>query len=271
MPGKSRAEANIGHGARTARQVFEELDLEHPADVDIEIIAQMRGVFVREGRLNGCEGRLSRIDQHAIITVSDAIKYPTRRRFVIAHELGHFELHPDSNHVAVAVCTAADIKEIYDEGTEVEANTFASELLMPESLWKSEVDVEKPSLDVIRELAEDFEVSLTAAAIRFVKLCPERCAIVSCKENCVQWSVTGPEFKWWIHNRGSELDRYSLASDYFKDKKVSRAMETVSASAWLQHPKFQGDRDYVLREHCVPVPSLETTLSLLWIPSDAEF
>lgn len=269
MPGKSRAEANVGHGARIARQVFEELDLEHPADVDIEIIAQMRGAFVKVGRLYGCEGRLSRIDRMAIITVSDAIKYPARRRFVIAHELGHFELHPDSNHVEV--CTAADIKEFYDEGTEVEANTFASELLMPEALWKMEVNVEKPSLDLLRALAEAYEVSLTAAAIRFVKLSPDRCALVSCAKNRVQWSVQSPDFKWWIHPRGTELDRYSLASNEFAGEKVPVAMESVSASAWLSHPKFHGDRDYILHEQCVPVKSIGTTLSLLWIPSSAEF
>lgn len=269
MFGKSRSDANVGRGLRAARLVLEELDLEHPADVPIEVLAQMRGVFVKDGRLRGCQGRLTRIDRSATITVSDSIGYAPRRRFVIAHELGHFELHPDSNHIEV--CQAVDIKEIYDEGTEFEANTFASELLMPEAFWKDEVDVDDLSWDLMRALTDAYEVSLTAAAIRFVKLSPARCAVVSCAKKRIQWSVPSPSFRWWIHNRGTELDNYSLASDYFKNQRVTPAWATVSASAWLQHAKFQGDRDYVLKEQCVPVPSLGTTLSLLWIPQDADY
>ena len=269
MPGKSRADADVGRGERTARRVLEELDLEHPTDVPIEILAQMRGAFVKDGTLRGCQGRLTRLDRMAIITVSDAIEYAERRRYVIAHELGHLELHPDSNHIEV--CTAADIKEIYDEGTEVEANTFASELLMPESLWLPEVDVERPCWEAIRLLAAEYEVSLTAAAIRFVKLSPDRCAVVSCANKRVQWSVQSKDFKWFIHSKGTELDNWSLASNYFTDKPVPRAMESISASAWLSFKMFHGNRDYLLKEQCIPVKSLGTTLSLLWIPPDADF
>jgi hypothetical protein len=42
----------------------------------------------------------------------------------------------------------------------------------------------------------------------------------------------------------------------------------VTASAWLTGE--QNYDEYELIEDCIAIPSLEATLSLLWIPSDSE-
>lgn len=71
-----------------------------------------------------------------------------RQRFTIAHELGHALLHQISSvhvdrHFTVMCRSTASsaAQDIY----EIEANTFAAELLMPESLLK--VDLLKLELD----------------------------------------------------------------------------------------------------------------------------
>jgi predicted transcriptional regulator len=128
---------------------------------------------------------------------------------VIAHEIGHLELHEGENQIAL--CDEAKIDEIYDRGTEQESNAFATELLMPRALWSKRVDVAKPDLDLVSRLAEEFQVSFTAAAIRFAKLCPERCAVVFSRDGVIKWSAAGADFRHWIP-WGSKLDPYSLVS-----------------------------------------------------------
>lgn len=198
--------------------------------------------------------------------MSDGIAYARRRRFVIAHEIGHLELHRTENQIAL--CDEAKIDEIYDQGTERESNAFATELLMPKALWSKRVDVAKPDLEVVSKLADAFEVSFTAAAIRFAKLCPERCAVVFSRGGVIKWSASSPEFGHFIQ-WGSQLNPYTLAHDYFAKGAVGDRPETVDATAWLASDRLSRDDDLV--EHSRPIPSLRAVLSLLWIPSDREF
>jgi len=101
----------------------------------------------------------------------------SRRRFTIAHELGHFELHRDKSDLFV------DKQFIYRSKTsghtpanqqmEQEANFFASAILMPSDKVRNEVDKIKLDLaseEAIAELAKIFEVSTTAMSIRISSL-----------------------------------------------------------------------------------------------------
>ncbi|GEJ55956.1 ImmA/IrrE family metallo-endopeptidase [Anaeromyxobacter diazotrophicus] len=256
----------MARGERVAREVYAEIGLAHPTEIPIETLAYMRGARVRDVRMPGAQGRLARLGSKAIIAVSDAVTYAPRRRFVIAHEVGHLELHEAENQIAL--CDEAKIDEVYDQGTERESNAFATELLMPRALWAKRVDVAKPDLNVVAKLADEFQVSFTAAAIRFAKLCPERCAVVFSQDGVIRWSAAGREFGHWIQ-WGAKLDRYTLAYDYFAKGGVGDRPETVDASAWLASERLGKDDDLV--EHSRPIPSLRAVLSLLWIPSDREF
>lgn len=259
-------DADVARGERAARQMLAELGISNPAEVEIDNLAYLRGALVRDVPMSGAQGRSCRIGRRAIISVNDQVKYPSRRRYVIAHELGHLDIHRDKNQLSL--CSEASISEQYDQGTEREANAFASALLMPKALWDKRVDVRVPSLDVVSELSHEFQVSLTAAAIRFVKLCPERCAVVFAQKNSVVWAALGTDFGYTIR-RDDQLSTYALASDYFKKGTVNNRPETISARAWIESPRV--GRDHDLKEHCRPISSIGATLSLLWIEPDADF
>jgi IrrE N-terminal-like domain len=89
-----------------------------------------------------------------------------RRRFTVAHEVGHHLLHSDG---AAVLCRPADVEAARgDERTrEREANRFAAELLMPEPLVREHADRDGP--DPIA-LAECFGVSDVAMGYRLVNL-----------------------------------------------------------------------------------------------------
>ncbi len=121
---------------------------------------------------------ISKGDATAIaIQASDA---PNRRRFTIAHEIGHFYLrhqfklgehvHVDHGHVITPrnsrSSTGVDPKEI-------DANQFAASLLMPSKLLEASIKALRTfSLrdSHVTRLANEFEVSEQAMTIRLSTL-----------------------------------------------------------------------------------------------------
>jgi Zn-dependent peptidase ImmA (M78 family) len=244
--------------------VYEALELTHPTEAPIEVIAHMRGALVRVTPTRGAQANLVRIGNKAIISVAGAL-VPGQRRFAIAHELGHFEVHPHISYLGL--CTSADLLANYDlSGHEDEANAFASEFLMPERLYAQKCDVAAVRWEVIEKLAEEFQVSLSAAAVRFVELTCDRVAVVCSKHGQVVWSRRTRDFYFPIP-KGKKLDQWSLAYDYFAKGSMSKIPETVSASAWVNTSRHDAE----LVEHSMAMPNYGVVMSLLWIRHDANF
>jgi Zn-dependent peptidase ImmA (M78 family) len=101
-----------------------------------------------------------------------------RQRFTIAHELGHFILHRNSQTSfdcsKESIYTGIDgLKQI-----EREADDFASNLLMPGNLLRQKIEGQKIDFRLLGKLANEFGVSLEAMCIRFVKYTTLRAALV---------------------------------------------------------------------------------------------
>jgi Zn-dependent peptidase ImmA (M78 family) len=181
-----------------------------PTDLVLEDLAFAMGVLVVCGRLENCDARLLRKGERGLIRVSDAISEPGRRRFAIAHELGHWELHKNVSQ-AVA-CTSEDMVKKYKASPEeVEANYFASSLLMPEPLFGPRCDGKRPSVELVRTLADEFGTSLTATAIRIVELSQDYCAVVFSENGRVRWFRASEAFEgaFW-QDPGSRLPATSV-------------------------------------------------------------
>ena len=91
---------------------------------------------------------------------------PTRKRFTLAHELGHYLLHRDkiinSRHEDHILLRDNEYTPI-----EREANEFAAELLMPEKQFRGFIT---NGVKKIKDLAEKFQVSVSAIKYRAYKL-----------------------------------------------------------------------------------------------------
>ncbi|HBI91148.1 MAG TPA: hypothetical protein DDY58_01210 [Terrisporobacter glycolicus] len=105
---------------------------------------------------------ITNLDENSIIIREDvyenALKGNGRDRFTIAHELGHYLMHTKED----AVFTRSNVQLKAYENSEWQANTFASELLMPEYLITDE--------DTVFTLMSRFGVTSSAAKVRLSKL-----------------------------------------------------------------------------------------------------
>jgi Zn-dependent peptidase ImmA (M78 family) len=167
------------HAAREqARALVEKLGLKAPP-VPVEKLAKALGVRVE---YNPFDGELSGMaflrDGKPVIGVN-ANHHPNRQRFTIAHELGHILLHRSRLDAAVLIDKNKNFiprDAISAEGTdpvEVEANAFASELLMPVKLVRQVLSESTRDLhddEYLIALAKRFRVSLAAFQFRLEKI-----------------------------------------------------------------------------------------------------
>jgi IrrE N-terminal-like domain len=256
-----------------AEHVLNEVGITRVEDLSLlELIAWERGALVRSTYLTGAEARIAMAGERAIITVSTAVRDPRRRRFSVAHELGHLEMHRTES--GLALCASADIDDSQSQrayaGREQEANRFAAALLLPERFFKPLCRKKEPSLDLIAGLADTFEVSLTATALRYLQFCNEACAIVFSRDGTIKWfrgSKYFDELKVFIPV-ARRLDQSSLAASFFQGETVPMTRTRVYASTWFVLGRY--NRDATIYEQSWSMPSQNAVLTLLWIADDIE-
>lgn len=146
--------------------------------VPVERLARLRGAQLRfvpyEGDLSGL---LFQEDGRIIIGIN-AIHAKTRQRFTIAHELGHLELHHgDELYVdrGFPIQRRDGQSSQATDPTEIDANAFAAELLMPRRFLTRDVQAAPQSLDYeddefVRLLADRYKVSVQAMLFRLTNL-----------------------------------------------------------------------------------------------------
>jgi hypothetical protein len=127
-----------------------------------------------EGLLVTDEGKTKGAIAYSILSSSE------RRRFTVAHEIGHFLI---PTHGANAQCAKADLGVFKSsdarKSKEAEANRFAASLLMPRTLYLSDIRrLGAPETEHILRLASRYEVSKEAAARRFAQLSEHDCALI---------------------------------------------------------------------------------------------
>jgi Zn-dependent peptidase ImmA (M78 family) len=104
-------------------------DSEIPVPV-LRIAEDLLGLQVLEAvDLKDVSGALYPATRQIVVNSEEA---ETRRRFTLAHELGHWVCHCLDGRDAPVFCRHQDIGSSADRLLEREANVFAAELVMPE-------------------------------------------------------------------------------------------------------------------------------------------
>lgn len=165
--------ANPEKAREAARTILREFGVKG-APVPVERIIKARGVVLQYAPLEEDLSGMAFIKDGIGIIGVNALHHPNRQRFTAAHELGHHVLHAPEIQKTVhvdkgfRVLLRDDVSSQGIDPLEIDANAFASELLMPRDLLASALDAS--GLDIeddagIEALAKKFRVS--ASAMRF--------------------------------------------------------------------------------------------------------
>lgn len=149
------------------------------APVPIERIIKKCQILLQYAPFEEDLSGMAYINDGLSIIAVNALHPPNRQRFTAAHELGHHLLHAQELVKAIHVDKGTRVLLRDDEASrgtdpfEVQANVFASELLMPMDLLRKAVDEDEVDIDDdsrIDALAKKFKVSTHALRIRLLSL-----------------------------------------------------------------------------------------------------
>lgn len=211
-------QAKLHKAAELGETVARVLGLEKPPIDPFAVIASEEGRIraVGEDFGDAFDGRLEYYGSYFLLffnTKYDAWRHDGKHHpkvlFTVGHELGHYFLEKHRSFLMHGGGPHGSVTEFYsNRNVEREADFFSTGLLMPRFLVRRKVNSGAPKLGAVRAARDEFQVSLTSMMIRWVELCDFPCAVVSCRENKVEWGFTSPGFKragGWRVKRGGRL------------------------------------------------------------------
>jgi hypothetical protein len=221
------------------------LGITEPREIDVRAIAHEAGAAVRIRKLTRCEARIVGDGERAIISVSEDSGLQ-RRRFSIAHELGHWELHRGRQFE----CRASDIDNVENSplNPERQADAFAANLLMPWYLFQPMLGQAKHvDLALLEHMHRTFDASLPATAIRIADANVEPVIIACYDQTGRRWVSRSKDVpaRWYPVEK---LDSDTYAADVLAGKRDRTHISTVGASAWFD---ADGIDEYEMKEQSI--------------------
>lgn len=147
------------------------------APVRVDAVAHRMGLLVEEIPLGDEVSGVLVIENGQGTIGVNKNHAPARKRFSIAHEIGHYVLHRKESELFIDKKFAAVFRDnkssTGEHRIEIQANLFAASLLMPRYLLEKEIKVLGLDLGddlILESLAGKFEVSVQAMTYRLSNL-----------------------------------------------------------------------------------------------------
>jgi len=223
-------------------------------------------VEAKPPEVKGVSGAMIFVDGDARIIYSRDLNNRGFENFCVSHELGHYFLpgHPEEiikqggTHLSRANFSEAT-------SIELEADHFASGLLLPSVLTKKFLDSQQVGLEGVLALAETAECSRTAAAIRAAECSGYPVAVIMSRADKIAYAFLSEGFKQlgnlaWLR-KGTPLPS-SLTQRFNSNPanvlKAEKACGETHLGDW-----FGGVKGITLDEEVVGLGSYGFTLTIL--------
>jgi Zn-dependent peptidase ImmA (M78 family) len=224
-----------------ANELLSSLGWSKPGDLSLYEIAFASNAYVKESDLEGSDGRILINGDNAIITIDSKVGFEPRKKFILAHEIGHLTMHKGISKLFSD--TDRTLNEWYSKGKhELEANQFASELLMPSDLYELRVKSNGMSLDLIRDTADYFGTSQTATLLKYKNLGDFPISVIYLDKGIVKWKAESSDFPLKFLRNGSKVPDGSAAGDFFSGQGLEDCPVLVDALDWFPE-------DFGIEEH----------------------
>lgn len=146
--------------------------------VDLNAVCEAHELHCIERKLDPELSGMSFIRDGKGYVVVNSAHHVNRRRFTMAHEIGHHLLHSDylskNVHVDTAVLRRDELSSEGVYSKEIAANAFAAELLMPRAEVQKLASLDLSDEDEVARAAARFGVSATALTFRISNLANRR-------------------------------------------------------------------------------------------------
>jgi len=194
-----------------------------------------------------------------------------RKRFTLAHELGHALINEHRKGLLSGYLEphiSSYLVENSNKLIELEADYFASCLLMPRELIVkySKEYTDSFSFNFFDYLSDRLQTSITATILRYSGITDRPIFVNFCNDGNVSWYRKGSHFPNWTFNfevKG-EVPTGSLLSNVIDDTSIGGEIREVNPSVWFK-TEFEEDSEITLFEQIKHIQRSDTFISLLWL------
>ncbi len=245
--------------------LLEKYCIKSPEQLNLEEIANAEHIIIEPANTKSHLGRIAFGEEFGLIKISRDITEPGQRNFVIAHEMGHYfnerELLKNKNYHNCGIDDLSSFKS--KKQAENKANDFAADLLMHKPWFSKFIVKRKINMELIKETAGHFNVSLTAAAIRYASIGKYPLAVIMSRDGKVVWNYINEYFPFkWIPN-GYRVRKESAAYDFFAGNEVQTCEDLMPAYVWFGEDNRCRKEVYLYEQNLV-MKNYKSVLTLLW-------
>jgi len=220
--------------------------------VDPFEIARHEGIVIRGGDFGGTfDARIEfyrKLKQFCIFYAETGGSRTTGRvRFSIAHELAHFYLPTHRERLLKGIMHNSVIDFGSRSPTELEADEFAADLLMPMKLFRAQLNLFRNGfcdLDDLTRLAARLGTSITSTARRYCESDREPCTIFFSEGGIVRWGHSSEDMKqtgMFFYPYDTAPPKGSKTAEFWSVMKDGRQPQKMSGrvppEAWFQWPR----------------------------------
>lgn len=217
-----------------------------------------------DGLLEHCAGKF-----HVYLNNHNARhRYVPRVRFTLAHELGHYIIDEHRNALKNGLVNPHPSFTNFasDNEAELEADFFASSLLLPKSRLLKDIYKRKFSFNLIEEIATKYQTSIAATLIKFASIGNHPIMIICTIDRQIKWFKYSEDFPFkYINYTGNFMVPVNTAAgEYFYENGIkSSDDEIVFAQDWF---RIYDQNDYGRKfyEHCIYSDKNKFVLSIIW-------
>ena len=258
-------------GKNKAKVVLDEIGFDEITELTNSDLVSGFGILFISEPLKNADGKIIRGKTKTIIKVNSLIPYPERIRYVVAHELGHYFLH-DKLEIHTDNSRTLNWFKVEDQAKrglqEYEANDFASELLMPENVFRKFIENNSFSPSLIKIISNRFQTSLTSVIYRLITLDVFPLLVVFISDGVVRYWRKSNDLKGWVKDITKlSPPEDSVAKEYidvnydFIYSGDEKAQE-ITRSTWFKLYENQEDSEFL--EYCIPTKQYKTIISIIW-------
>lgn len=232
-------------------------------------IAEKKGITFSYGNYGDAFDGLIEQEKGAFHIFINTGRYPAdhpRSRFTFGHELGHYFIDEHRQALLNGKTPSHPSKTDFSSKNpvELEADFFASSLLLPENRLKQDCFKKPFNFKLIEELAAKYQTSITATVLKLMTIDKHPIMLVCSIDGKIKWFKHSHDFPFkWLKKPFGIVPKYSLAGVYFATREKFDEELPITANDWFENVRDR-EIERPFFEKCIYSDRHNFVLSIIW-------
>lgn len=263
----------MNKGKLAAIKLREDIGLDDPTDIAVEDVIIAQGGHVQFKPMGKVDGRIVYGKNISAVFINSDVNYEPRKRFAMAHELGHLIMHKGSkihDDIVDAQWFTSTHENLKKGGQEYEANQFAAEYLMPADIFISFTNNKVFSPQLIFDLASRFLTSLSSVAYKYLESNLHPVALINIQDGKVRFWKKSEDFNVYLKGLtklpppDDSVAMEYINADYRPIYSQNDMAQSIEKSTYFILK--EGEEDTEFFEFCIVNRPYRNILTIIWEP-----